>query len=71
MVDYPPIVPIIVENPDPAGPLGAKGLGENPVISAAPAIANAIYNAAGVRLDEIPLTWARVYEALRKVGRLM
>jgi CO/xanthine dehydrogenase Mo-binding subunit len=71
MVDYPEIVPIIVENPDPAGPLGAKGLGENPVISAAPAIANAIYNAAGVRLDEIPLTWARVHDALRAAGRLM
>lgn len=70
MVDYPEMVPIIVEKPDPAGPLGAKGMGENPVFNAAPAVANAIYNAAGIRVDEIPLTWARVHEALRKAGRL-
>lgn len=71
MLDYPEIVPVIVEKPDPAGPLGAKGMGENPVFNAAPAVANAIYNAAGVRVDEIPITWARVHEALRKAGRLM
>jgi putative selenate reductase molybdopterin-binding subunit len=70
MADYPEIVPVILENPDPAGPMGAKGMGENPVFNAAPAVANAIYNAAGVRVDEIPLTWARVNEALRKVGKL-
>jgi len=71
MLDYPPITPVIVEKPDPAGPLGAKGMGENPVFNAAPAVANAIYNAAGVRIDEIPLTWVRVNDALRKAGRLM
>jgi CO/xanthine dehydrogenase Mo-binding subunit/aerobic-type carbon monoxide dehydrogenase small subunit (CoxS/CutS family) len=70
MLDYPKIEAVIVEKPDPAGPLGAKGMGENPVFNGAPAIANAIYNAAGVRVDEIPITWARVYHALRKAGRL-
>jgi xanthine dehydrogenase molybdenum-binding subunit len=71
MVDYPQITPIIVEKPDPAGPLGAKGMGENPVFTGAPAVANAIYNATGVRIDEIPVTWARVNEALRQAGRLL
>lgn len=71
MLDYPQIQAVIVENPDPAGPHGAKGMGENPVFNAAPAIANAIYNAAGVRVDQIPITWARVYNALRLAGRLM
>jgi CO/xanthine dehydrogenase Mo-binding subunit len=71
MVDYPPITSVIVEKPDPAGPLGAKGMGENPVFNGAPAVANAIYNAAGVRIDEIPVTWARVNDALRKAGRLL
>jgi CO/xanthine dehydrogenase Mo-binding subunit len=71
MLDYPKMQAIIVENPDPAGPHGAKGMGENPVFNAAPAVANAIYNAAGVRIDEIPITWARVYRALRNAGRLL
>ncbi|HUS20237.1 MAG TPA: molybdopterin cofactor-binding domain-containing protein [Terriglobales bacterium] len=71
MLDYPLITPVIVEKPDPAGPLGAKGMGENPVFNGAPAVANAIYNAAGVRIDEIPVTWARVNEALRQAGRLL
>jgi putative selenate reductase molybdopterin-binding subunit len=71
MLDWPEITALIVEQPDPAGPLGAKGMGENPVFNAAPAVANAVYNAAGVRVDEIPVTWARVHEALRKAGRLV
>ncbi|MEO5935927.1 MAG: molybdopterin cofactor-binding domain-containing protein [Terriglobales bacterium] len=71
MVDYPQITPVIVEKPDPAGPMGAKGMGENPVFNAAPAVANAIFNAAGVRVDEIPLTWTRVNDALRAAGRLL
>ncbi len=71
MVDYPLITSVIVEKPDPAGPLGAKGMGENPVFTGAPAVANAIFNAAGVRIDEIPLTWTRVNDALRHAGRLL
>jgi CO/xanthine dehydrogenase Mo-binding subunit len=64
-------VPVVVEAPVEAGPFGAKGLGENPVLNGAPALANAIYNATGVRIDEIPLTTARVYDALKKAGKLM
>jgi nicotinate dehydrogenase medium molybdopterin subunit len=71
ILDVPEIVPIVVEAPVEAGPFGAKGLGENPVLNGAAALANAIYNATGVRIDEIPLTTARVYDALKKAGKLM
>ena len=49
ILDVPEIVPILVEAPVPAGPFGAKGLGENPMFNAAAAIGNAIYNATGVQ----------------------
>jgi CO/xanthine dehydrogenase Mo-binding subunit len=59
-LDVPPVTPILVENPDPAGPFGAKSLGEPATEIAAPAILNAIYNAAGRRIFEIPATLERV-----------
>jgi CO/xanthine dehydrogenase Mo-binding subunit/aerobic-type carbon monoxide dehydrogenase small subunit (CoxS/CutS family) len=71
VLDVPEIVPILVEAPVPAGPFGAKGLGENPMFNAAAAIANAIYNATGVRMREIPFTWPRVYHELKRAGRLV
>jgi CO/xanthine dehydrogenase Mo-binding subunit/aerobic-type carbon monoxide dehydrogenase small subunit (CoxS/CutS family) len=71
ILDVPELEPIVVEAPVEAGPFGAKGLGENPVFNGAAALANAIYNASGVRLDEIPLTTARVYDALKRAGKLM
>jgi len=71
VLDVPEIVPILVEAPVPAGPFGAKGLGENPMFNAAAAIANAIYNATGVRMREIPFTWPRVYGELKRAGRLV
>ena len=55
---------IIVEDPEPTGPFGAKGVGEPPLIGAAPAIANAIANAAGIRLRTLPMTPERVLDAL-------
>jgi CO/xanthine dehydrogenase Mo-binding subunit len=63
--DYGEIVPILVEAPVRAGPFGAKGLGENPVLNAAGAVANALANATGARLDRLPMTWSRLYRALR------
>jgi CO/xanthine dehydrogenase Mo-binding subunit len=63
--DYGEIVPILVEAPVRAGPFGAKGLGENPVLNAAGAVANALANATGARLNRLPLTWSRLYRALR------
>lgn len=55
ILDVPAIEPIIVEPEDPYGPFGAKGVGEPPYSLPAPAIANAIYNAVGVRCNEIPI----------------
>jgi xanthine dehydrogenase molybdenum-binding subunit len=64
--DYGEIVPILVESPVRAGPFGAKGLGENPMLNAAGAVANALANATGTRLDRLPLTWSRLHRALRE-----
>lgn len=54
--DVPPIVSIIVEDQEPTGPFGAKGVGEPATIPTAPAIINAIYDAVGVRVMELPAT---------------
>ena len=62
--DLPPIRPIIVGESDPAGPYGAKGVGETGVNPPAAAIANAIYDAVGVRLRHPPFTPDKVLEAL-------
>jgi CO/xanthine dehydrogenase Mo-binding subunit len=59
-MDVPPIRAILVENPDPAGPFGAKSIGEPANELAAPAIVNAIFNATGKRLTEIPASLERV-----------
>jgi len=62
----PDIDTLIVEVPAPNGPFGAKGIGEAPVVAAAPAIANAVAAAAGVRLRDLPMTAPRVWKALRE-----
>jgi CO/xanthine dehydrogenase Mo-binding subunit len=59
-LDVPPVRVILVENPDPAGPFGAKSIGEPANEIAAPAIANAIQNATGRRVRELPATLERV-----------
>ncbi len=56
---------IIVEVPQDDGPFGARGIGEHPMVPTAPAIANAVYNAAGVRLDSLPITSEKVWAALQ------
>lgn len=66
--DAPQIWTIIVENPVPEGPFGAKGVGEGAVIPTAPAIANAIYDAVGVRITSLPARPERLLAALRKRG---
>ena len=53
-----------IENDDPEGPFGAKGIAELPAIVPAPAIANAVYNAIGVRFDNPPITPEKVAFAL-------
>ncbi len=58
------IYPIILEDPDPSHPVGAKGVGEPSLVGAAPAIANAIYNATGARVRTLPMKPERVLDAL-------
>lgn len=65
-VNVPPIDVVLVEKPAPLGPFGAKGVGEPPVIPGAAAIANAIKNAAGVRVTALPITGQRLLTALRE-----
>lgn len=65
-VDVPPMTVAIVEQPDPTGPFGAKGVGEPSLLPTAPAIVNAIYDAVGIRLRELPVTAERVLAALRE-----
>jgi len=65
-VESPEIDPIIVESIDPEGPFGAKECSEGSLAATIPAIANAIYDAVGIRLRESPFTPERVLAALRK-----
>ena len=62
--EIPEITPIAVEVPLPEGPFGAKGIGELAIVGIAPAIGNAIHDALGVRLKELPLHPERVLEAV-------
>ncbi|MFA9404787.1 MAG: xanthine dehydrogenase family protein molybdopterin-binding subunit [Anaerolineales bacterium] len=59
------IIPIIVEVPQDDGPWGARGIGEHPMIPTAPAIANALADAIGVRILELPLSAEKVYLTLQ------
>ena len=62
--DYPDIQVIFADVVDPVGPMGAKALGEVPAVGVAPAIANAIYDAIGIRFTRLPITPDRVLDAL-------
>ncbi|MBI5721528.1 MAG: xanthine dehydrogenase family protein molybdopterin-binding subunit [Burkholderiales bacterium] len=67
-MDMPPIRTILLETaPDPGGPWGAKGIGEDPIIAIGPAIANAIFDAIGVRFRHYPITPEQVLEGLRSL----
>lgn len=66
-LDLPPIQSILVEPVDPNGPFGAKGIGE-PALNPAPAaVANAIYNAVGVRITELPISPEKILKALKGI----
>lgn len=64
-VDMPELKPILVQTYEPTGPFGAKAIAEIPINGPAPAIANAIANAVGVRLRELPFTPEKVWHAIR------
>jgi 4-hydroxybenzoyl-CoA reductase subunit alpha len=63
-LDMPEVDTILVEDPDPNCPFGAKEVGQGPLLPVMPAVANAIYDAVGVRIDEIPITPDKVLKAL-------
>ncbi len=65
--DYPNITAIFADVIDPIGPMGAKALGEVPAVGVAPAIANALYDAIGVRFTRLPITPDRVLDALGRM----
>jgi len=62
--DMPPVESILIEEPSSAGPFGAKGIGEQALIPTAPAILNALYDAAGVRIRKLPATPDKVRAAI-------
>jgi CO/xanthine dehydrogenase Mo-binding subunit len=67
-LDTPELESLIVESVDPEGPYGAKEAGEGPLHPSIPAIANAIYDALGVRCDRLPFSPPRVLQWLRAAG---
>ncbi len=70
ILDMPPVHVILVDSYDPTGPMGAKSIAEIGINAPAPTIANAIYDAVGVRLRKTPFTAERVWEALQSSRRL-
>ena len=67
-LDTPDIEAILVGTPDPEGPFGGKEAGQGPLNPVIPAIANAVFDAVGVRIDETPITADKVLQALRAQG---
>ena len=68
-LETPKIETFLIETLDPEGPYGAKEAGQGPLLPVAPALANAIYNATGVRVDEVPITPEKVLKGLLKKAR--
>jgi CO/xanthine dehydrogenase Mo-binding subunit len=68
--DIPPLTTVIIEDPVGPGPFNAKAIGEGSISAVAPAIANAVADACGGRILDLPITAEKVYFALRqKEGR--
>jgi 4-hydroxybenzoyl-CoA reductase subunit alpha len=65
-MDMPRVKTIVVESDEPNGPFGAKEVGEGAIMPTIPAILNAVYDAAGVRIYELPLTPERVFHAIQE-----
>lgn len=62
--EMPPVTSYILEDPDPRGPFGAKEVGQGPLLPIPPAVANAVYDAVGVRIDQVPIHPHMVLKAL-------
>ncbi|GHO59302.1 molybdopterin cofactor-binding domain-containing protein [Ktedonobacter robiniae] len=67
-LDTPEIETILIEEADPEGPFGAKEAGQGPLNPVIPAIANAVYDAIGVRIDETPITPDKILQALKALS---
>jgi len=63
-LDMPEVFTELVEHPDPRGPFGAKEVGQGPLLPVMPAVANAVFDAVGVRIDEVPITPEKIVKAL-------
>jgi 4-hydroxybenzoyl-CoA reductase subunit alpha len=63
-LDMPEVTTDLIEHPDPAGPFGAKEVGQGPLLPIMPALANAVYDAVGVRIDQVPITPEKIMRAL-------
>jgi CO/xanthine dehydrogenase Mo-binding subunit len=68
-LDTPEIETFLIETDDPEGPYGAKEAGQGPLLPVAPALANAVYSATGVRVDELPITPEKVLKGLQELAR--
>ena len=68
--DTPEVETIMVESVEPKGPFGAKGVGEPGMVPLAAVINNAIYNAVGIRIQELPITPEKVLKALKEKAKL-
>jgi len=65
-LDMPNVETIIIESNEPNGPFGAKEVGEGAIMPTIPAILNAVYDATGVRINELPVTCERVFDRLKE-----
>ena len=63
-LDMPEIITDLIEHPDPAGPFGGKEVGQGPLLPIMPAVANAVFDAVGARIDEVPITPEKILKAL-------
>jgi CO/xanthine dehydrogenase Mo-binding subunit len=68
-LEMPEVDTFLVETDDPEGPFGAKEVGQGPLLPVIPAVANAVYDAVGVRIDEVPISPDKVMRALRLQGQ--
>jgi len=67
--DMPEVHTVLIEGPEPNGPFGAKEVGQGPLLPIMPAVANAVYDAVGVRIDEVPITPDKILKALDDKAR--
>jgi 4-hydroxybenzoyl-CoA reductase alpha subunit len=68
-LDMPEVEVALIEDPDPNCPYGAKEVGQGPLLPVMPALANAVHDAVGVRIDEVPITPEKVLRALEKKAK--